>query len=333
MTISPGIFNQPKNKYLVIILGPTASGKTETGIQIAEIFNTEIISADSRQFYKELKIGTAVPDKHQLNNIKHHFIQSISIHDYYNVSMYEQEALEILDRLFREKDIAVMAGGSGMYVDVVCHGIDDLPSIDPAVRDTLEQRLKDEGIGSLRHELKRLDPAYYARADLKNPKRIMKALEIYYMTGIPYSSLLTGPKKERPFQILKIGLNPDRDELYEKINLRVDIMIQHGLIDEAKSLYDIRNCNALNTVGYKEIFDYLDGKTTLEQAVSLIKRNTRRYARRQLTWFRRDKSITWFKPGDVVSIIDFVKQKTGICNKSPSLRVYKSTSKKDYNNL
>jgi tRNA dimethylallyltransferase len=225
--------------------------------------------------------------------------------------MYEQEVLEVLERLFSVKDIVVMVGGSGMYIDVVCRGIDDLPDIDPLVREKYQQKLKDDGIESLRFELKKLDPVYYAKTDLKNHKRILKALEISAMTGIPYSSFLTGPKKERPFKIVKIGLNPDRNELYEKINLRVDNMIKNGLIDEARSLYHIRNFNALNTVGYKEIFDYLDGKITLEQAVSLIKRNTRRYARRQLTWFNRDKSIIWFRPDDIKNIIDYIRSETG----------------------
>jgi tRNA dimethylallyltransferase len=308
---SPMMMSLLKNKYLIIILGPTASGKTVAGIQIAKIFQTEIISADSRQFYKELKIGTAVPDAQQLKSIPHHFIQNISVHDYYNVSIYEQEVLGLLENLFSQKDIVLMVGGSGMYIDVVCHGIDDLPAIEPVVRKKLEQKLKDEGIESLRLDLKKLDPVYYARADLKNPKRILKALEIFIMTGIPYSSFLTGPKKERPFKIMKIGLNPDREELYENINLRVDHMIQEGLIEEARSLYQIRHCNALNTVGYKEIFDYLEGKITLEEAVSFIKRNTRHYARRQLTWFRRDTSIVWFKPEDIASIVKFIKLETG----------------------
>jgi tRNA dimethylallyltransferase len=306
------MMSQLKNKYLIIILGPTASGKTAAGIQIAKIFHTGIISADSRQFYKELKIGTAVPDKQQLKSVPHHFIQTISVHDYYNVSMYEQEVLEVLEGLFSEKDIVVMVGGSGMYIDVVCHGIDDLPAIDPLIREKYQLKLKNEGIESLRFELKKLDPVYYARADLKNHKRILKALEMTVMTGIPYSSFLTGQKKERPFIMVKIGLNPDRNELYEKINLRVDNMIQNGLIEEAGSLYHIRHHNALNTVGYKEIFDYLDGKITLGQAVSLIKRNTRRYARRQLTWFNRDKSIVWFKPEDIEAMVDFIKLKTGL---------------------
>jgi tRNA dimethylallyltransferase len=301
-----------KNKFLIIILGPTASGKTAAGIKIAKIFQTEIISADSRQFYKELKIGTAVPDTFQMSGITHHFIQTISVHDYFNVSMFEQAVLKILDRLFLTKDFVVMVGGSGMYIDVICHGIDNLPTIDPEIREKLQQKLQHEGIEGLRSELRKMDPLYYAKADLNNPKRILKALEISVMTGIPYSSFLTSPRKERPFKILKIGLKTDRDKLYNNINTRVDDMIKKGFIEEARSLYDIRHLNALNTVGYKEIFDYIDGKITLEQAVTLIKRNTRRYARRQLTWFNRDKDIIWFNPEDIDSVIDYIKREAGL---------------------
>jgi tRNA dimethylallyltransferase len=301
-----------KNKYLVIILGPTASGKTDTAIHIAELFNTEIISADSRQLYKELKTGTAVPNESQLKKIRHHFIGTVSVHDYYNASMYEQDVLKELDRLYIENDIVVMVGGSGMYIDIVCHGIDDLPTIDPVVRKNLTERIKNEGIESLRLELKRIDPEYYSRADLKNPKRILKALEVYYMTGIPYSALLSGPKKERPFKIIKIGLNPDREELHERINRRVDEMIKKGLVEEAKSLYGHKDCNALNTVGYKEIFDWLDNKITFEQSVELIKRNTRRYARRQLTWFRKDKKISWFSKANIEEIDEYIRKEIEI---------------------
>ncbi len=311
MTTSPQVkMNQLKNKYLVIILGPTASGKTDAAIQIAELFNTEIISADSRQLYKEMKTGTAVPDESQLKRIRHHLIGTQSIHDYYNASIYEQDVLKILDSLFIKNDIVIMVGGSGMYIDVICHGIDDLPAIEPAVRETLEQRIKNEGIESLRFELQRIDPEYYSRTDLKNPKRILKALEVHYMTGIPYSAFLSGHKKERPFKIIKIGLNSDRKELYERINERVDKMIEKGLFEEAKSLYRHKDCNALNTVGYKEIFDYLVGKLNLEQSVSLIKRNSRRYARRQLTWFRKDKTIRWFGAADIKAIVEYIRQET-----------------------
>ena len=311
MIAFPEMMSQIKNKFLIIILGPTASGKTNASIKIAKSFQTEIISADSRQFYKELKIGTAAPDHSQMSGIIHHFIQTISVHEYFNVSMYEQEVLKILNELFLKKDFVVMVGGSGMYIDVVCHGIDDLPTIDPKIREKLQKKFETEGIEELRSELEKRDPVYYKKADLNNPKRILKALEICVMTGTPYSSFLTQSRKQRPFKILKIGLKPDREELYNNINHRVDEMITRGLIEEARSLSCIRHLNALNTVGYKEMFDYLDGKITLEEAVSLIKRNTRRFARRQLTWFNRDETITWFTPGDIGAIIDFIRLEVG----------------------
>jgi len=301
-----------KNKFLIIILGPTAAGKTDTGIRIAKTFNTEVISADSRQIYKELKIGTSVPDHQQLSQIQHHFIHHISIHDYYNVSMYEQEVLSLLDRFFNNHWIIIMVGGSGLYIDIICHGIDDLPAIDPDLRNELLEKLEKEGIESLRFELKRIDPVYYERVDLQNPKRILKALEVTYMTGMPYSSLLTMPKKERPFNIIKIGLNPEREELYARINSRVDLMISNGLIDEAKNLYPYRHINALKTVGYREIFEYLDGKRSLDETIVLIKRNTRHYARRQLTWFKKDPSIKWFHHSDIDRMIEYIKQETDL---------------------
>jgi tRNA dimethylallyltransferase len=310
MTAYPEMMSQTKNKFLVIILGPTASGKTATGIEIAKKIKTEIISADSRQFYKELRIGTAVPDESQMSGVPHHFIQHISVYDYYNVSMYERDVLRTLDRLFMEKNLVIMVGGSGMYIDVVCHGIDDLPAIDPKIREKLQLKWLTDGMESLRSELKKRDPLYYDTTDLNNPKRILKALEISIMTGIPYSSLLTRPKKIRPFSIIKIGLKPDRNKLYDNINKRVDEMIEKGLVDEARTLYKSRHLNALNTVGYKEIFDYLDGKTSLVRAIELIKRNTKRYARRQLTWFKRDETIVWFNPEEIDSIVDYLMKET-----------------------
>ncbi len=296
-----------KNKYLIIILGPTAAGKTETSIRIAGIFNTEIISADSRQIYKELKIGTCAPDDSQLSQVQHHFIHHISIHDYYHVSAYELEVLALLEILFKTRNIIIMTGGSGLYIDVICHGIDDFPPVDPDMRKELLEKLEKEGIESLRFDLRRIDPVYYSGVDLHNPKRILKALEVYYSTGMPYSSFLTKPIKERPFNIIKIGLNVEREELYDRINKRVDLMISKGLVDEAKAYFPYRHLNALKTVGYKEIFEYLENKISLEKAIDLIKRNTRHYARRQLTWFNRDKSITWFRSDDIDRIIEFIK--------------------------
>ena len=298
-----------KDRILFVIVGPTAIGKTDLAIQIAKKLNTEIISCDSRQIYKEMKIGTARPSEAQLKEIKHHFIGTISVVDYYNASMFEFAVLDLLNEMFREKRIVIMAGGSGLYADAVCKGIDDLPTIDPEVRENLLKRLSIEGIMSLRQELLKMDPYYCQTADIRNPKRILKALEVYYMTGQPYSRFLTKKDKTRDFKIVKIGLNRERKELYKIIDNRVDGMIQNGLIEEARSLFEFRNLNALNTVGYKELFDYLDGKLTLEEAMELIKRNTRRFAKRQLSWFTRDKEIIWFHPDQGNEIKNFIHKK------------------------
>ncbi len=294
------------NKLLVILLGPTGVGKTKTAIKIAKQLKTEIISCDSRQVYKELSIGTDVPSMNELTEIKHHFIQNKSIHDYYNASMFEFEIMDLLNNLFKNNDILLMVGGSGLYVDAICKGIDDLPTIEPEVRKKLLNQLETEGIESLRMQLKRVDPVYYARVDLKNSKRILKALEVNIMTGKPYSSYLTKPVKSRPFRILKIGLNMERKQLYEKINNRVDQMIKDGLLKEVKKYYNFKHLNALNTVGYKEIFNDIDGNITFEKSVELIKCNTRKYARKQLTWFRKYNDVKWFKPGDFASILHYI---------------------------
>ena len=268
---------------LIVIIGPTAIGKTELCIELAESLNTEIISADSRQIYNELNVGTAKPSEKELKRVPHHFIGKKSIHDYYTAGMFELDVLELLENLFNKHNQIIMTGGSGLYINAVCEGIDALPRVDPEIRNKLIEQYENEGIQSLRHDLKRLDPEYYEVADLKNPKRLLKALEITVMTGKPYSSFLTRPKKERPFNILKIGLNKDREELYDNINMRVDEMIDNGLLEEAKKLYKHKGLNALNTVGYKELFEYLDDTITFKRAIELIKRNTRRYAKRQLT--------------------------------------------------
>lgn len=293
-------------KSLVVILGPTGIGKTDLSIDIAKEFETEIISSDSRQIYKELKIGTAVPTDEQLEKIKHHFIGNKSIYDYYNASMFEQEVLEVLNKLFLNLDYVVMTGGSGMYINAVCDGIDDLPTIDQELREELINQHKEKGIESLRLQLKMLDPKSYSKIDLKNPKRILKALEVSIQTGRPYSSFLSESKKKRNFNIIKIGLQRDRDELYERINLRVDQMIEDGLIDEAKRFYKDRHLNSLNTVGYKELFEFFDKKITQKKAIELIKRNSRHYAKRQISWFSRDKEIVWFNPDKKEEIIEFL---------------------------
>lgn len=281
-------------KTLVVIVGPTGIGKTDTSIKIAQHYKTEIISADSRQIYKETCIGTATPDSQQLHTVKHNFIQTQSIHNYYNASMFEKDVLKTITNLFSQHNIIIMTGGSMLYIDAVCDGIDDLPKIDIEVREELIKRYQNEGLENLRIELKKIDPEYYAITDLKNHKRILHALEIFYITGKTFSSFRTNTKKPRDFNIVKIGLNTDRPLLHERINKRVDQMIANGLIDEARTLFPYRNLNSLNTVGYKELFDYFDGTIELNKAVELIKRNSRRYARRQLTWFRRDKNIKWF---------------------------------------
>jgi len=292
---------------LIVILGPTGIGKTDLSIDIARKLGTEIISSDSRQIYKELKIGTAVPSDAQLMKVKHHFIGNKSIYDYYNASMFEFEVLELLNELYKTYNQAVMTGGSGMYIQAVCDGIDELPTIDTQLRNDLLQKYNDEGIESLRIQLKMLDPESYQKMDLKNPKRILKALEVSIQTGKPYSSFLTRPKKERPFHILKIGLQRDREELYERINKRVDEMVPEGLVEEARRFFKDRHLNSLNTVGYKELFEHFEGKISLTKAIELIKRNSRHYAKRQMSWFSRDKEISWFHPESKQKIIDFIQ--------------------------
>jgi tRNA dimethylallyltransferase len=291
---------------LVVVVGPTAIGKTSTAIALTQHYNTAILSADSRQIYKELHIGTAVPDARQLQQAKHYFIQTKSIFDYYNASIFEEEANHLLAELFTQQNLVVMAGGSGLYVDAVCRGIDDLPTVDFDLRQRLMEQFQTEGIEALRHQLKLLDPDYYAQVDLRNYKRILKALEISLMTGKPYSSLLTRKNKLRNYQIIRLGLNRDRNELHQAINQRVDQMMSQGLLDEARSVYPHKHLNSLNTVGYRELFDYFDGKSTLEEAIELIKRNTRRYARKQISYFGRDEGMPWFHPENTSDILKYI---------------------------
>lgn len=294
------------NKTLIVILGPTGIGKTDLSIELAQMLNSVIISSDSRQVYKELKIGTATPAKDDLAKVKHYMIGNKSIYDYYSAGIYEAEVLEILEDIFNTKNTAILAGGSGMYIDAVCKGIDLLPDADPKLRNSLVKQFENEGIESLRFNLQRLDPEHYKLVDLNNPKRILKALEVCIQTGKTYTSFLTEPNKKRNFNILKIGLETEREELYERINKRVDLMIEQGLIEEAKQFYKDRNLNALNTVGYKELFEHFEKKYDLEEAIRLIKRNSRRYAKRQITWFKRDDEINWFHPDDKEGIIRFI---------------------------
>lgn len=295
------------NKHLIVITGPTAVGKTSIAIQLAKTLKTEIISADSRQIYKELHIGTAAPSIEEMEGIPHHFIKSISVNDYYNASMFEVDVLEKLEVLFQKYTVVIMVGGSTLYVDGVCFGIDDLPPVDLALRTRLKLQYKEEGIDFLRRELEILDPEHFEKVDINNPNRMMKAIEICMMTGKTYSSLLTATRKTRDFNIMRIGINCDREVLYNRINQRVDVMLQQGLKDEVKSLEYARNSNALQTVGYRELFDYLDGNVTLDEAITKIKTNTRRYAKRQLTWFMRDKSMTWFHPEETTLLTNFIQ--------------------------
>lgn len=298
------------SKYLIVLLGPTGVGKTDLSVSLSYQFNAPILSADSRQFYREMRIGTAAPDNEILNAAPHYFVGNKSIEDRYSCGMYELEVINLLGDLYKVHQSVMLVGGSGLYIDTVCNGIDDFPAPDTELRKELYLQLHNEGIEGLRKQLHFLDPEYYNQVDLKNTQRILKAVEVCLQTGRPYSSYRTQPIKPRPFIPVKIGLNRPREELYQRINNRVDEMIVGGLVNEAKGLYPNKHLNALNTVGYKEIFDYLDGITTLEQAIGLIKRNSRRYAKRQLTWWARDKEITWFHPEQVDLIIDLIKCKT-----------------------
>ncbi len=283
-----------QNKTLITVIGPTAIGKTSLSIALAQHFQTEIISCDSRQFYKEMRIGTAVPEPEELAAAPHHFIQNRSIFEDYNVGDFEQDALQILEKLFQTYDVVIMVGGSGLYVDAVLKGFDHFPKIDPKVREELNERLLNEGLESLQNQLKELDPETYNDIALDNPQRVSRALEVCIGTGQPYSSFKTNSKKKRNFKSIKVGLNGDREKIYERINLRVDLMIQQGLLDEAKALYPHKELNALQTVGYRELFSSFDGEITQDFAIEEIKKNTRRFAKRQLTWFRKDEEILWF---------------------------------------
>ena len=275
-------------------------------MDIAKHFGIPIINADSRQIYRELKIGTARPTDEQIQAVRHYFVGTLGLDDYYSASLFEQQVLQLLDQLFQTSDNALLTGGSMMYIDAVCDGIDDIPTIDEETRRLMKQRLADEGLEALCEELRRLDPEYYEIVDRQNPRRVVHALEICTMTGKTYTSFRRRERRQRPFRIVKIALNRPREELYERINRRVDQMMSDGLLDEARALYPKKELNALNTVGYKELFDYLDGRWPLEEAVERIKGNTRRYARKQLTWYKKDKQIRWFHPDDKQSIIDYI---------------------------
>ena len=291
---------------LIVLIGPTGVGKTELSLSIAEKFRTCIVSSDSRQLYADLKIGTAAPTPEQLSRVPHHFVGTLKLTDYYSAAQYEAEVMSKLKELFQENEVVVLTGGSMMYVDAICKGIDDIPTVDKETRELMMRRYEEEGLEQLCAELKLLDPEYYQIVDLKNPKRVIHALEICYMTGKTYTSFRTRSIKERPFRIIKIGLTREREELYERINLRVDEMMKEGLLEEAKSVYEYKHLNSLNTVGYKEIFQYLDGEWTLDFAIEKIKQNSRIYSRKQMTWFKRDTDITWFHPDQKEQIMNHI---------------------------
>lgn len=285
-----------QDKTLIVICGPTAVGKTDYAIELAEKLCTEIISADSRQLYCEIPIGTAQPTVEQLNRVKHHFIACRSVEEDYNAGMFERDALKLLDELFQQHDTVICCGGTGLYIKALCEGLDDLPEADEAVRLELTERLESEGLESLQNQLKQLDPVHFERMDTQNPQRVIRALEVCLSTGKPFSSFHEKQKSQRPFKIQKIGLEMPREELYDRINRRVDIMLENGWLEEAKDVYDKRHLNALNTVGYKELFQHLDGDMTLEEATEKIKTNTRRFAKRQLTWFKKEEEVEWINP-------------------------------------
>ena len=293
-------------KKLIVITGPTAVGKTRLCLDIAKHFDIPIINADSRQIYKDLNIGTARPTTEEMQEVKHYFVGMLGLEDYYSASLFEQQVLELLEKLFRNSNYALMTGGSMMYIDAVCNGIDDIPTIDDETRKTMKRRLQEEGLESLCKELRQLDPEYYEIVDRQNPKRVVHALEICTMTGKTYTSFRKREKKVRPFQIIKIGLNRDRAELYDRINARVDEMMEKGFLKEAEGLFPLRKLNALNTVGYKELFEYFEGRWTLEEAIERMKGNTRRYARKQLTWYKKDDQIKWFHPNQKEDIINYI---------------------------
>ena len=296
------------DKRLIVITGPTAVGKTDLCLDIAQKLDIPIINADSRQLFKELRIGTAAPTTEQLARVRHFFVGTLHLTDYYSASMYEQDVMSLLDDLFQKSDYALLSGGSMMYIDAVCNGIDDIPTVSNDIRLTLKQRLTKEGLPALVEELRKLDPEHYAIVDRQNPRRVVHALEICHMTGRTYTSFRKAEKKQRPFTIIKIGLNRDREELYQRINLRVDAMMKEGLLKEVEELREYRESNALNTVGYKELFDYFDGRWPLSEAVERIKGNTRRYARKQLTWFKRDQKMRWFHPNEKQNIMTYITQ-------------------------
>lgn len=293
-------------KTLIVITGPTGVGKTSLCLDLAERYGSPVINADSRQMYRDIPIGTAAPTDEEQQRVKHFFVGNLDLHEYYNASMFETDVIKLLDTLFENKDTIIMSGGSMMYIDAVCNGIDDIPNVDKSVREQVMHEYQNKGLDYINSRLEALDPEYFAIVDRKNHKRVIHAVEICLSTGKTYTSFRTNKKKERPFRIIKIGVTRDRDELYERIDRRVDAMIANGMEDEARRVYPFKHLNSLNTVGYKELFEYFNGTTTLEEAVFKIKCNTHKYCRKQQTWFKKDEQIRWFSPDNVEEIINYI---------------------------
>lgn len=299
-------------KTLLVLSGPTGVGKTELSLQLAESFSTVILNADSRQLYRDIPIGTAAPTPEEQARVPHYFVGELGLEDYYSAARYEAEALRLLERLFGERDIVVLSGGSMLYIDAVCRGIDDIPTISEEVRSAMRSRYEQEGLEALAAELQRIDPEYFALCDVKNPKRVVHALEICHMTGRTYTSYRVGRCKPRPFRIVRVGLCRERAELFDRINRRVYSMAAAGLVEEARRVLPYRSCNSLNTVGYKELFRYFDGEWTLDDALAKICRNTRVYAKKQMTWFKKDAATAWFHPDQVDDIRFFIQNQMGV---------------------
>lgn len=308
MNMQDGPSSSPPG-VMVVVAGPTAVGKTSFSVELAKVFDTEIISADSRQFYREMSIGTAKPSQEEMQGIRHHFVGFLSIADTYNVSDFETDVIRFLNGWFKNHRVAIMTGGSGLYVKAVCEGIDEMPDIPSEIRNRLKKELDEKGLAAMADRLKAVDPEYYHIADTQNPARILRGLEVYESSGLPFSSFRTGEKSPRDFRVIKIGLERERKELNDRIERRMDEMIAAGLFEEAGKLFSYRHYNALNTVGYKEIFDHLMGQYDREEAVRLLKRNSRRYAKRQMTWFKKDQEIAWFHPSEFQRVVNFIEEK------------------------